>query len=240
MAFHDDIEPGGEQHSYFAPMVDMLAGVVFLLVIMLAASVLVQRPDFGQISSAQKEIEQIQKQLEEARQEDRLKLDPRRRADAAMKLLVTRLKEAAQKDGFQVPLADEKAGVMQISSDALFFAENAAKLDQGGTKLATTLAQALGKELPCLQATPLDDPYCRPYRGIRLETAALSGPQVGEGDLGKARALVMLGQLASDLPILMAMKARDGADLLTYLPPTHELMSGNVMILRFQMQVPAL
>ena len=57
-----------DSHGYFIPMVDMMAGVVFILVVLLASVNLVSRDDFTEAAEASAEIQRIQAELDAARQ----------------------------------------------------------------------------------------------------------------------------------------------------------------------------
>ena len=54
----------GGNSGFFVPMVDMLAGVIFILIIMLVSVALLARDDYTKVETAQKEITAITKELE--------------------------------------------------------------------------------------------------------------------------------------------------------------------------------
>lgn len=236
-----DFTAGASQHSYFVPMVDMLAGVVFLLIIMLASSVLVTRQDFSQAEQMEKEIARISAELEAARTNEQLYLEPRRRAKAALNELLTRVVASLRKSGVAAT-ADPETGRITVAGDLIPFAGAGSKISENGQQIAQALTRALQDEVPCLAANQPGGPDCARYNGVKLETVLLAAPssvaQVSEA-LSKARALALLSEMTAQSPGLLELKAEDGADLLAYgvQPGTTSGATGAVELL-FQMALP--
>jgi hypothetical protein len=245
----DDIQnvlgENSSAHSYFVPIVDMLAGVVFLLVIMLAASVLVSRPEFGQTVQMQAEIARISKELQDAKAKEKRYIEPRRQARAAMRVLLDRLSAALGTAGFSAK-ANLDEGTLSIGG-ADIFDPSGKTLEERGSVLAGILAGVLGRELPCLARAPGGDPaVCGAYGGARLDSAMITVPQNG-ADTARAQALRLLSTIASAAPGLLALEAPDGAILMRYgkgdpaqAAPGADRQSVSPVTLRFQMDVPAI
>jgi hypothetical protein len=239
------------QHSYFIPMVDMLAGVVFILVILLASTMLVSRNDFADAAAANAEIARINAALQAARNEERRVLEPRRRAHRALRQLLDRLD--ANLNGSSTPhRIDYDAGRLSIAADALFQPGSAA-LDDGGRRLAKTLATALGNELPCLAKSPTQTPACADYDGAVLEQVILAyRPDTANPGIdtatATARALALLSQVAVTTPALAGLVGADAGKLLTHASfapaPTDAKTADRAdkaatIVLQFQMEIPA-
>lgn len=204
-------------HSYFVPMIDMLAGVVFILVIMLAAVSLVQRDDFKQAGAMQAEISKIAAELAKARQMEVTYIEPRRIAREALELLLKHLHDQLAAAGItSQPLPDE--GRLLITAPEIF-AANGTSLSDGGKAAATTLAGAMIAELPCLTRQAPATPACAAYQGAHLDAASIVVAGAAPGinpDEAEARALSLLSAAAAARPALLAQRAVDGRKLLDY------------------------
>lgn len=225
---------GGQEdvatHSYFMPMVDMLAGVVFLLVIMLASSMLVTRPEFAQAEAMEQEMARIQAELDKARMSERLYLEPRRRARAATELLLTRLSDRLRRDGIETAAAPD-TGILTFAAIQPF-AERSLSAD--GDRLVKALSAALVAELPCLTATAPNTGDCADYRGVRLQTVALTAPPNADAGQTKANALRLLTEIGNAEPRLLTLTEEGGSDIMT----TAIGQSGEPFALRIDMAVP--
>lgn len=219
-------------HSYFIPMVDMLAGVVFLLVIMLASSMLVTRPEFAQTEAMEQEMARIQTALDKARAADRLYLEPRRRARAATELLLTRIADDLRRSGIDT-IASPDTGALTFNVTVLFAGRS---LNADGDRLVKALSAALATELPCLTAAGPKSAACADYRDVRLQTVALTVPAEADAGKTKANALRLLTGMGDAEPSLLALTERGGSDLLTYAIGK----SGDPFVLRVDMAVPAI
>jgi len=238
-----------DSHSYFVPMVDMLAGVVFILIIMLASVSLVSRADFSMAANNQAEIKRIQAELEKARLLEARYLDPRRTAETALRLLLSRLQDGLAHRGFQSETKPEEGRLIVISdiqSDPLLAPP------QGVVQVADVLAEVLGAELPCLAdgAQPAPNP-CAAYPVARLDTVAIA-VRPGNGSVNvtpaTGEALSLFAEVAHAAPTLLALRAPGGAPLITYrgLSPLegtsdeHHKPSTGRIELQMQMEVPSL
>lgn len=207
-------------HSYFVPMVDMLAGVVFILIIMLASVSLVSRADFSTAVDSQAEIKRIQAELEKARQLDARYLDPRRTAEAALRLLLSRLQDGLAHRGFESESKPDEGRLLLTSetqSDASVLAS-----PQLDVRIADALAEVLAAELPCLaegdQPTPA---VCAAYPAARLDTVAIAVRAYGAKDSTNVTpatdaALSLFAEVAHATPNLLALRSPGGARLITY------------------------
>jgi hypothetical protein len=246
-----------ESHSYFIPMVDMLAGVVFILVIMLASVTVVSRQDFAAASSAEQEISEIEKELAAARAVEQAVLVPRRDADAALRLLLARLEDGLSAAGFQSRV-DAGAGRLTLDEEALFQPAGIA-LSARGTALAQTLSGLLARELPCLAENAAQAPACVDYPRARLDravVAAQAAPRTVPDQAAPASEALALGVLSAVVgatPELLKLRSADGEPLLAYRglldgPEQRVPLAGDAklggrdarLVLAFQMDVPPL
>ena len=211
-----------DSHGYFIPMVDMMAGVVFILVVLLASVNLVSRDDFTEAAEASAEIQRIQAELDAARQIEQRVLEPRRTADAALATLLERLARHLSDAGIAA-IADPATGRLDIADDASRAADAEVPDTDADAHLAAALSAALSAELPCLapggSAAATTD--CAAYGGARLDrglVVARSGPEAGPEaeNRASARALSLLSQAVARSPALLGLRAVDGEALLGY------------------------
>jgi len=255
-----DASAPGEGHSYFIPMVDMLAGVVFILVILLAAATLVSRDEFvktetSQSATAKAEADmqaalkmqaQAQQIMEQAKQIEKIYLDPRRQVEIATQTLLERLAESLTRQGYQVETNLTESRLSVLGSQA--FAGDAANLSAKGEQLSRDIAAALGDELPCLTTRPAGLAQCAFYPQVRLETAEVqvvetpATGQTGDASLADARSLTMMSAIVGGQPGLIALRTPSGTSILSY---AGDVKGGagtgeEAVTLRFQMAVPAI
>lgn len=238
-----------DSHGYFVPMIDMLAGVIFILIIMLAAVSLVSRNDFpttekqkaiNEISSQlrrdsvseqqirelanelaknlsmQAEIDRITAELARDRKLDATYLEPRRRARAALTLLLQRLQKALAGQGIRAEIFPDD-GRLVVSRSAVF--ADGVSLSTDGAKVASALAGALAAEMPCLGRSAPATAACKAYLQARLDavTVVVTGTAgAGRDGQSEARALTLLSAIAADRPALLMQQAVDRHRLLEY------------------------
>ena len=242
------------QHSYFIPMVDMLAGVVFILVILLAATTLVSRSDFADAAAANAEIRRINAALKLARVQEHNVLEPRRRARAAQRRLLDQI--SARLNAASIPnVIDYEAGSLSIPANQLFSPERAL-LDDSGRRCAAELSAIFNSELPCLSKPPAPAENCAPYEGVILDEAVVAyrpatPPVDSVAALPSARALSLLSQVVITAPRLAGLAAADAGKLLTHAsfaplaakdqPDSKNQSSAaphDAIVLQFHMQTP--
>ena len=231
-------------HSYFIPMVDMLAGVVFILMIMLAAVSLVSRDSFPQIEGMQQELKRIQEQLVAARAMQQRYIEPQRLADKALRLLLERLEGALRAQGIEATAEPEEGALLLQLSAA--FASQAVALEPRGITLAAVLATLLKQELPCIApGLPAEPAVCAAYPLARLGRAIVSITSATEAaDFSEGRALSFLSNMVRFQPELLALQARDRDHLFRYAgAQSKQLYSDDqsaalLMKLLFRMDVP--
>lgn len=249
-------------HSYFIPMVDMLAGVVFILVILLAAATLVSRDEFvksensqvqeararADLDAAQKTEAEAQRILAQARQEqmaaENIRLDPRRQMEIAMRMLLDRLSAGLSAKGYQVETSVPEARLSVTGSDSFTGADTT--LSAKGQQLAADLSTVLEQELPCLTGRPAGLGQCAPYPPLKLETAEVqaAGTPAGQASdpaLATARSLVLMSTIVAARPDLMALRSPNGTGIFSYAGNAKAGHDGAIqaVVLRFQMAVPS-
>lgn len=201
-------------HSYFTPMVDMLAGVVFVLVILLAAVSLVSREDFVQAQEMEEEIARIQAELDAARRIERDVLIPRRAAAEALRLLLANLERALEADGVRAE-AHPDEGVLLIDADGVF-AGGGALPGARGAAVTAAIGEALSAELPCVAGATPRPATCAAYPAATVELATLAASGDATGATAELRALTLLAALGQGQPGLLALTAPDGDNVLVY------------------------
>jgi hypothetical protein len=206
-----------DSHGYFVPMIDMLAGVIFILIIMLAAVSLVSRSDFHKAGTMQREIKQIQAELDHARQEEKTYIEPRRIAWAAVGRLLQRLQGELIAKGVAVQGFPD-SGRLLVTQPGLFDGSGVG-LTAEGQRVAGALAVALDTELPCLALHASHGAVCAAYAGAHLDeaTVVVAGTGMAGGDgQGAARALTVLSAIAAARPALLLQQAVDKRRMLDY------------------------
>lgn len=216
MAGRPDIDALGAQqsHSYFVPMVDMLAGVVFILIVLLVSANLVSRNDFVTAQKAQTSAAAASKAAPKAN----LPLDPRRQVDLATRMLLDRLSRTLEAKGYRVD-SNVDEGMLTIAEVDAFEASRA-DLSQQGEDLVSALAGALSGELSCLSGSARTAPRCKDYPDVRLETAQIEvvPGSAGQADhvLADSRALSVMSGTIGRQPNLLALRSPGGVGLFTY------------------------
>lgn len=206
-------------HSYFIPMVDMLAGVVFILIIMLAAVSLTSRSSFSEAERMQADIQKIRQELAEARAAEQKYIEPRRLAEKAVRLLLQRLSQTLAEKGVSAEIRPQQ-GMLIIPADA-GFAPGGVTLSDSGRKIANVLAAALGHQLPCLApGVQKDMSVCTAYpAAARLNRVVIAVNFAGSDGSTEtpaqvsAQALGLFSSIARDEPDLLALQATDGDTL---------------------------
>ena len=202
-----------QSHSYFVPMVDMLAGVVFILIVLLVSANLVSRDDFVTAQKAQSSAP-----AGKATPANDLPLDPRRQVELATRMLLDRLSRTLEARGYHVDsnVAEGRLTITEVDA----FAASQPGLSPQGDVLVAALAGTLSTELPCLSGAARTAQRCRGYPDVRLETAQVevvpgSGSQADQV-LADSRALSVMSATIGRQPGLLALRSPGGVGLFTY------------------------
>jgi hypothetical protein len=187
---------GGDE-NYFIPMADLLAGVVFVLLILIMSFALVTRSDFISSEQISDEMKRIREQLEQARAIERAYLEPREAASQALELVLARLSMALDTAGIPNTV-DKRAGSLSVASEYLF-ATDSHVLSEVGRVRADQLANALRVYLPCLTSLPVSNAEaCAGLPKARLDrlVVAAHAAAAPKGIDGLGNALVFTGAQA--------------------------------------------
>lgn len=212
-----NIEGGGS--GFFVPMVDMLAGVIFILIIMLVSVALLARDDYTKIETAQKEITAIEKELEAARAVEATYLHPRRQANEALRAVLERISKDLAAGG--ISSAIEKGPDRLRLEDADFF-DGGVSLSAKGAQAVTVLSKALARSLPCLtDLRPVpecaDVPDARAARvAITVHSPARDGSPLDAQALTDVQSVALFAAVGEDNPALMALRNPAGQKLVGY------------------------
>lgn len=212
-AWHEGEE---RAHSYFVPMVDMLAGVVFILVIMLAATALLSRQDFSEIEPMQREINAVRSELAQVRELERSLLTPRLEARRKLSDLLERFQQRLSAEGLASSTLLAQ-GQLQLTDPDLF-TEGSTGVTGKGRRAASVLAQTIATESACADPPPL--PASCLVGGLDLASIRVvaSGAELSP-ELKAARSLTYLNLMAEGVPELLGLQAVGGYRLMEFETP---------------------
>jgi hypothetical protein len=205
----------GHSENYFVPMADLLAGIVFVLLILIMSLALVTRTDFVTSEQAIAEMKRVATELEKARALQRAYLEPREVASAALQATLSRISVALSAVGLPNVL-DSQAGSITMHS-RLFFDEGAHALSEAGRTRADQLALIMTQYLGCLSNIPRPRPEaCAGIPSARLDRLVVAA-HVGRFEKGAdgierastltgLQALAVYSRLAETSPVLLELK----------------------------------
>ncbi len=213
-AWHEGEE---RAHSYFVPMVDMLAGVVFILVIMLAATALLSRQDFSEIEPMQREINAVRSELAQVRELERSLLTPRLEARRKLSDLLGRFQKRLSAEGLASSTLPAQ-GQLQLTDPDLF-TEGSTGVTEKGRRAASVLAQTIATESACADPSPPVSSSCL-VGGLDLASIRVvaSGAELSP-ELKTARSLTYLNLMAEGVPELLGLQAMGGYRLMEFETP---------------------
>jgi hypothetical protein len=200
--------------NYFVPMADLLAGVVFVLLILIMSLALVTRTDFVVSEQAIAEMKRVATELEKARALQRAYLEPREVASAALEETLSRISVALSAAGLPNVL-DSQAGSIAMNS-RLFFDEGAHALSEAGRTRAGQLALIMTQYLGCLSNIPRPrSEACAGIPAARLDRVVVAA-HVGRFEKGVdgietassltgLQALAVYSRLAETAPLLLQL-----------------------------------
>lgn len=209
----------GGNSGFFVPMVDMLAGVIFILIIMLVSVALLARDDYTKVETAQKEITAITKELEAARAAEATYLVPRRQASEALRALIARVSRDLSDHGVSSAVM---TGPDRLRLDATAFLVGGASLSDAGKRAADILSDALARSLVCLtdqraSAACADIPDARLARVvIAVHSPAEVGAALDAQSLTDVQAVNLFAELGRTNPSLVSLRNPAGQKMLGY------------------------
>jgi hypothetical protein len=244
-----------QEENYFVPMADLLAGVIFILMILIMSLALVTREDFLVTEQATIEIKRVFSELERARAAEHMYLEPRETASKALQLLLERL--AHDLDGAGVPATvNKESGSLSIAGE-LFFS-TAHELSEAGHQRIAALATALRRHLSCVApGLPAADPQeCNDLPSARLDRLVIAAssrtlkPPADAAASAKAftaaKALAVYSAVVNAVPALLELKNADAQPVIEFRglgerpssASTSEATSASQLELLFRMDVP--
>jgi hypothetical protein len=200
-----------DPHSYFPAMADMMAGMVFLLMILLAAMTILTKIEASHDEVAAPQVQELQRRIEEQR----------RIAEEQRNVLLALIQGDLDRDGLTARV-DYDNGVVRLAT-ADFFANGEVATSGAGEQKLRLFLDVLRARLPCYVGSTADT-KCPPTAGQRLAivrldafTAAADARQAGgvttAVELSQARAVTVLSQLLANQPALYFLRAPDGSRL---------------------------
>ena len=201
--------------NFFIPMSDLLAGVVFILLILIMSLALVTRTDFVVSERAAAEMARIAAELEKARALQRAYLEPRETASEALEAMLQRISAALTAAGLP-NVIDKQAGSIAMASRLLFNEGDHALSDAGRARLGQ-LAEILMRYLGCLSTILRPQPdACAGIPSARLDRLVVAAHVGGNtkrtdgiqtpGALTGAQALAVYSRLAETAPLLLELR----------------------------------
>jgi hypothetical protein len=196
--------------NYYVPMADLLAGLVFILIIVLQAVALVAREDFARADDVMRETRRIEERLERLRAIDREAIQPREQTEASLRSVVEAIVRDLVVAG--IPATVEREGRwVAIRGLSLVTAEGLAPaLPRAADAIGTTLQ----RWLPCLQAErPASCPGLVPVQAtqIRIDAMTSRGPAAAA-----AAGAALNADIAVRHPGLAVRGGPDGAPLVAF------------------------
>lgn len=235
--------------GFFVPMVDMLAGVIFILIIMLVSVALLARDDYTKVETAQKEIAAITMELEAARAAEATYLVPRRQASEALRALLDRVSRDLADHGVSSAIM---TGPDRLRFDATAFLDGGASLSDAGKRAADILSDALARSLVCLtdqraEASCADIPDARLARVvIAVHSPADVGAALDAQSLTDVQAVTLFAEVGRTNPSLVSLRNPAGQKMLGYVALGDSVLakepnaSGSRLEVVFEMFVPPL
>jgi hypothetical protein len=196
--------------NYYVPMADLLAGLVFILIIVLQAVALVAREDFAKADEVMRETRLIEARLEKLRAIERSLILPRERTEATLAAVVEAIARDLAGAGLDARIADDGRRIA-IRGPALATPEG---FSPQLPRTADAIGGALERWLPCLRP---DRPASCPGAGgasaaeIRIEIRAARGAAAAG-----ATAAALNAELALRRPELAVRQGPDGAPLVSF------------------------
>lgn len=220
-----------DAHSYFVPMVDMLAGVVFILVIMLAATALLSRQDFSQIEPMQQEIIKIKNDLAEARTLERSLLTPRLEARQKLSDLLERIKAKVVAEGVDAIVLPSE-GRLELTEPDLF-SDGVSEFSEKGRRVALAIAESIVEESACTAGSQGKQVTCSlgglQLASVRVVAGAANMPE----HLQAFRSLSYLNLIVGARPELMGLQGAGGYRLMEYDKP--DVTDSSTITLKFDL-----
>jgi hypothetical protein len=193
--------------NYYIPMSDLLAGLVFILIIVLQAVALVARDDFAKSDEVVRETRVIEARLAALREIERTQIRPREQTEAALRdvleamaadITARGLAAAVNPDGRQIVLT-----IKPLVSGGSVSAE--ARL------IAGTLGQVFSRWQPCL--APGRPTTCPGLGAPKLSQVVWMTSSAGDAAIGGAAAAALYAEMSVQHPALTQQRNRDGAPL---------------------------
>lgn len=175
--------------GYYVPLADLLTGLIFILMVLIAALSITQREDLQNAERVETERRRVESRLAELREIESRIIEPRERAAEALQLLTSAISADLSARGV-AHKAEPRAGRIQISLGEIFAAPGDAKVSPHGQEVARAIADAFRRALPCLAASSIGDPeVCRPLPAARLERAVISVRTDADAAMGDLAAI---------------------------------------------------
>jgi hypothetical protein len=180
--------------GYYVPLADLLTGLIFILMVLIAALTITQRADLQTAERLEVEHKRVAARIDEIREVESKVIEPRQRIAEALQQLTEQVSAILHSRGVAHEI-DAQAGRISVPLGELFADRGDTAVSANGETVASAIADALRRALPCLAAANFGDPeVCQRISPARLERAlitvrAAAATPTKEGGVGDPVAL---------------------------------------------------
>ncbi len=199
------------QRNLYVPMADLLAGLVFILIIVLQAVALVAREDFARSDEVLREARRIEERLARLRAIEASEVRPREQLEDTLREVVAAIARDLRARGLRADALPDGRRIA-IETPALV---GPAGIGPETRAIAAALGETLERWRPCLDlGRPRECPGAgQPELSLLLVMASAPGEGGGEA-AGAAAAAALFAEMASLKPGLVTARNRQGASLI--------------------------
>lgn len=147
---YSNVEVSGHGNRYFMPLIDLLASLVVILVLIVTASVLMQRPDFTVDEQTKLATERLRQLEERIRTLELTYVYPQDPANWLARQIASQLLEAAVRAGFSAGVQLHPREPAVVVPASAFFPQNDQLRLVGAERLLAVLGGALVKQAQCV------------------------------------------------------------------------------------------
>lgn len=221
-------DAGGADNRYYMPLIDLLASLVVILVLIIAASVVMQRPDFATAEQTQHATERLRQIEERIRALELTYVYPRDPAAGLARRVALQLRETLVRADRRTPveLHGHEAALI-VPTTALFRSDDSLRLVAQSEPLLAVLGAALVREVEC--ASHAGD-SCVDLQGgalsrvlvlVRPARASASEPSLDEtrpgaippAEVVRIQAAQIVAGLLASIPAVARLRGPDGRNL---------------------------
>ncbi len=195
------------QRNLYVPMADLLAGLVFILIIVLQAVALVARDDFARSDEVLREAQRIEQRLARLREIEASEVRPREQLEETLREVVAAIARDLKARGLDADALPDGQRIAIATAPLV----SAGSIAPDARVTALALGETLERWLPCLRpGRPRACPGAAQPDLLHLLVMA-AAPDGASG--GAAAAAALFAEFAASRPALATARNRDGAAL---------------------------